>query len=1646
MNAGLKAGATWQTNAMRRSPGTKRPAEDPLALFHPAVRDWFRASFSTPTAPQRMGWPAIVRGDSTLIVAPTGNGKTLAAFLWCLERLMFEPVPEKRRRCRILYVSPLKALAVDVERNLRAPLAGIAQTALARGERFAIPSVSIRTGDTPTNERARFRREPSDILITTPESLYLLLTSDAREVLRSVDTLILDEIHALVPSKRGAHLAISIERLDHLCRPLLNRPLQRIGLSATQRPLDEVARFLGGAEPQMSVRPQGSKEKGFNTVSAENTEDSFPVPSGVKAFSKRGENYELAEFPLQDGSPAASLIAYRPVTLIDTGERKRLALTVEVPVENMARVGDSQAVAGRSDGDAPQVASRESIWSAIYPRLVELIRAHRSTLLFVNNRRLAERTAGALNELAGENLVRAHHGSLAREERLVVEEQLKAGTLRALVATSSLELGIDMGAIDLVIEIEAPPSVASGLQRIGRGGHQAGALSEGIIFPKYRGDLVACAASTRAMLDGRIESVRYPRVPLDVMAQQIVAMVAMDDWPLTDLLALVRRAAPFAQLSRGVFEGVLDMLSGRYPSDEFGELRPRLNWDRTANILSARAGARHLAITSGGTIPDRGLYGVFRTGAAKGSARVGELDEEMVFETPVGETFVLGASTWRVDEITHDRVLVSPAPGEPGKMPFWHGDRQGRPLEFGIEIGALMRTLRAMPPAAAVAQLTRDHCLNEAAAENLINYLAEQASAGAGAVPDDETIVIERSRDEMGDWRICLLSPFGSRVHAPWCMAATARIRDSGQWEEIDLESLWTDDGFVVRFPDVDQPPDASLLVPGPAEIEALVIDQLGRSAVFAARFREAAARALLLPRRRPGMRFPLWQQRKKAADLLAVASRFPSFPLLLETYRECLHDEFDMRGLTATLDRIRQGSLRVVTVDSESPSPFASSLMFGYVANFIYDGDAPLAERRAQALTIDQGRLRELLGDLDLREILDPAAVEEVERELQRLEENRRARSADGVHDLLLGLGDLTRAEIDARCSSTTVAESIQALTRARRAVEIRLAGDVRYIAAEDAARYRDGLGVRLPRGLPAAFLEPASQPMEDLVSRYARTHGPFTASEVAGRFGAARAEIERALNSLVGRGRLFEGAFRPAGPILEAREWCDAEVLRRIRHRSLAAARRQIEPVEPWAFGRLLTHWQGVLKTRAGLDALLDSVESLEGAPLLASALESEILTARVRNYRPDDLDALLAAGEVVWCGIERVGERDGRVALYLADHLALLREAGVRGSGFGVRAAEPVSTSDGQLSAENMRDSAPSSIPSPEPRTPNPESRDRLIREFLQRNGASFFPAIHQAVGDGYPGETIDTLWDLVWSGMLTNDSLGALRAFVDRSRPRRQPSQAVPFRSRRSRTAGGGTVPARAQGRWSLVESRLGSGPAISATDRANALAHTLLHRYGVLVREAPEAESVSGGFSAVYPVLKAMEESGRVRRGMFVAGLGATQFAEPAALELLRSLAGEPECAEAVELAATDPANPWGALLKWPETGTALTRTAGASVILVNGSLAAYRRAGSTEIQVFLPEAEPERSRTAEAVAGCLASRALREHALFSSDRERGLERDRRRGLLIGRINGEVASAHLLARALEEKGFVLGARGYHRPRSVPQPATRETLQL
>jgi len=1637
-------------------------AGDPFACFHPVTAEWFRAVFDAPTAPQRMGWPVIARGESALILAPTGTGKTLAAFLWCLDRLMLQAAPSGHGPgCRIVYVSPLKALAVDVERNLRSPLAGMANMARRMGVAFREPAISVRTGDTPQKERARFARHPAEILITTPESLYLLLTSQASEALRTVDTVIVDEIHALVPTKRGAHLALTLERLEALTR----RRLQRIGLSATQRPLEEVARFLGGVQDQETGNSHPSEHRPL-APPATNADPGREQGLGTEGLGTEGLGTEMVEAQWSADAADAPQLRYRPVTIVNATARKQLKLRIEVPVEDMARLGEQEYL---PSGPASQAPRRVSIWNAIHPRLLELIRERTSTILFVNSRQVAERLAGALNELAGEPIARAHHGSLAAAQRSVIEEQLKAGQIRALCATSTLELGIDMGAVDLVIQIEAPPSVASGMQRIGRAGHHVDAVSEGILFPKYRADLVACAAVTRAMHEGHIESTRFPRNPLDVLAQQLVATVAhppgmaaprkakvlktarrakdltaerkLGEQNLAEtdaelpkpevsvdaLFDLVRHAAPFGGLSRAVFEGVLDLLSGRYPSDEFAELRPRLTWDRIRNVVTARDGAARLAILNAGTIPDRGLYGVFLAYSEGKAVRVGELDEEMVFESHSNETFILGASTWRIVEITHDRVLVVPAPGEPGKMPFWKGDGPGRPLEFGRRIGALVRELRGLPKPAALTRLVEEHDLDPGAAENLMQFLADQEAA-TGSVPDDRSIVIERFRDELGDWRVCVLTPFGSRLHIPWAMAVSARIHAAGGPE---VETLWGDDGFVLRFPDTDEPPDPDWFLVEPGEVMALVLRQLGTTALFAGRFREAAGRALLLPRRRADARSPLWQLRKRSYDLLRVAARYPSFPLLLEAYRECLRDVFDMPSLIEILKEVEERKLRVHVVDTQKPSPFAASLLFSYVANFLYDGDAPLAERRAQALTIDQDQLRELLGEADLRELLDADAISEVEEIAQCLAEDYRARSADGIHDLCLRLGDLSREELARRVASPDLLQHVDRLLRSRRLLELRIAGEKRLIASEDAARYRDGLGIPLPPGLAAALLEPVAQPVLELIRRYARTHGPFTLREAADRLALDGAAVENALRLLAHEGRVLEGGFLPqqrrpvaGGPGFQpgglTREWCDAEMLRLIRRKSLARLRREVEPVEQHTLARFLTHWQGLLTPRrsghGNLDGLLDAIESLQGAPLPASLLESAIFPARIAEYAPAGLDTLIAAGEVAWTGVEPIGERDGRIALFLADKLPLLMQQ----------------------------------RPLVEPLT----EREEKLLAVLESAGASFFDALHQAAGGGYPGETIEALWSLVWRGLITNDSLHALRAYIARPESARAPRRlqtGTVFRSRK-------TTPPTAQGRWSLLSIRAQKGMegAHTATEASHALALQLLNRYGVLMRESVAAENVPGGFSAVYDVLKALEESGRIRRGYFVAGLGATQFALPAAIDLLRQLRNAPpqEKPEFVQLAAADPANPYGSVLRWPELPVAdedadagvpadrsssagwqsaprlLTRAAYAEVILRNGQLVAWLRRGNPNVLVFLPAEEPERSQAAAGLA----------HFLCAWGQQR-LHGGGHQGVLITTINGQPVAAHPMARFLMDAGFHPGPLGMHL-RRILLPVVRQ----
>ncbi len=1358
---------------------------DPLAAFSPVTRAWFEGAFAGPTPAQTLGWPAIATGGDVLIQAPTGSGKTLTAFLYAIDRL--NPTPGQG--LRVLYVSPLKALNYDIERNLRGPLAGLGSSL----------RVGVRTGDTPPKERRDLVKEPPDILITTPESLFLMLTSAARESLRGVETLILDEVHAVAGTKRGAHLAISVERL----RRLAGSPIQRIGLSATQRPLEEIGRFVSGG---------------------------------------------------------------RPIELVDAGTSKELDLQVVVPVEDLRELGSTAALGhpvlaeGQvTDGTAEQGIA--SIWPSMYPELLALVQAHRSTIVFVNNRRLAERLALRLNELAGSEIARAHHGSLAREQRVVIEEDLKAGRIPCLVATSSLELGIDMGAVDLVIQVESPKSVARGLQRIGRAGHELGAVSKGRIFPKFRADLLESAVVARAMRNGEIEETKIPRNPLDVVAQQVVAIAADEDIAVDELHDLVRSAYPFADLSRVQLENVLDMLAGRYPSDEFAELRPRIVWDRSGGTIRARDGARRLAVTNAGTIPDRGLFGVF---LVDGGGRVGELDEEMVYEARAGQTFLLGASTWRIEEITRDRVLVSPAPGLPGAVPFWKGEGVGRPYELGEKVGAASRELSALGDASAVARLRDEFLLDDRAAKNLLAFLRDQADA-TGAVPSDRTVVVERFRDEIGDWRVCILTPFGGRVHAPWAMAITARLRES---LGLDAQSIWSDDGIAIHFPDADVPPGAEDLVLDPGEVEDLVVGELGETALFGARFRENAARALLIPRRRPGQRTPLWQQRLKAQSLLQVARRYGSFPVVLETYRECLQDVFDLPALRTLLTGLQTRRLDLVEVETGSASPMSSSLLFDYVATYMYEDDTPPAERRAQALSLDRDLLRELLGSEELRDLLDADAVDDVERQLQGT-----PRTPDELHDQLRIRGDRRPGEYDPALAQPLLAE--------RRALLVRIAGEERLIAAEDAGRYRDGLGVMPPGGLPEAFLEGGPESLRQLVVRYAKGRGPFTTAEAGDRFGRDLAEL---LAELEREELLVRGELRPGGT---EREWCDPDVLRRLRRASLAALRREVEPVEPAGLARFLPSWHGIDRRASLREALVP----LQALALPVGLWESELLPRRVQGYRPEQLDSLCASGEVVW-----VGAGLDRVAVYFRDDAAAL----------------------GSVPAASA---------------PEDEAHDAIRRALT---GAMFW---HDLLDETRlaPDEALPALWDLVWAGEVTNDAWTPLRAGRRNGVPR---PERRPRRFSRSRGAG----PTATQGRWSLTD-RLFAG-----TPERRALAELLLERHGIVTRDGVRAEGIPGGYGAVYSELRALETLGLCRRGYFVEGLGGAQFALGGAVERLRETREAEEDALPVVLPAADPAQPYGAALPWPKrAGARAARVGGAHVVLAGGEAVLYVERGGRSL-------------------------------------------------------------------------------------------------
>ncbi|WP_422631881.1 Lhr family helicase [Pseudokineococcus basanitobsidens] len=1779
-----------------------------LERFSEATRRWFTGAFAGPTAAQAGAWEAISSGDHTLVVAPTGSGKTLSAFLWAVDRLVTDPVPEAAQRCRVLYVSPLKALASDVQRNLRSPLTGIGHERVRLGLPEPDVRVGIRSGDTSAADRRLQARTPPDVLITTPESLFLVLTSKARESLAGVTTVIVDEVHAVAGTKRGAHLALSLERLD----AMLPQPAQRIGLSATVRPPEAVARFLAGARA-----------------------------------------------PGEEGG--------RATTVVQPPSEKRFDLSVVVPVEDMSALGEPT---DDLTGAAAGAQRTTSIWPSVEERIVDLVAPvdgeHRSTIVFANSRRLAERLTARLNEewaerleaAAGDGvppdddapdgdapqeddgdlrdeddedhdgagpgpaddrdedgdvgpqwagsagtrlaerprrapaevmaqagastgapavLARAHHGSVSKEQRALIEDDLKSGRLPAVVATSSLELGIDMGAVDLVVQVESPPSVASGLQRVGRAGHQVGAVSRGVLFPKFRADLVQTAVVTERMRSGRIEELRVPSSPLDVLAQQVVAMTAMDDWSVDDLERVVRRAASFERLGRPVLEAVLDMLSGRYPSEEFAELRPRVVWDRVTDVLSGRPGAQRLAVTSGGTIPDRGLYGVFLASGEGPGRRVGELDEEMVYESRVGDVFTLGASTWRIEDITRDQVLVTPAPGQPGKLPFWHGDALGRPAELGRAVGSFVRELAAAPggwDGEVARSRAQEAGLDEWAVGNLLGYLREQQEA-TGHLPDDRTLVVERFRDELGDWRVVVHSPYGQQLHAPWALAVAARMRERFG---VDVQAMPADDGIVLRLPDVGYdsggldgglpgdgdddggaglPDLADVLLMDPDDVASVVTDELGGSALFAARFRECAGRALLLPRRSPDRRQPLWQQRQRAAQLLEVASRYPSFPVVLETVRECLQDVFDVPALEQLLRDLRSRSVRVVEVTTQTPSPFARSLMFGYVAQFLYEGDSPLAERRAAALSLDPGLLAELLGRGDgaaLADLLDPDAVLRTHAELQRLRPERGVRGAEDAADLLRVLGPLSTLEVARRTRPDAVPDAavpsgaggapvpletgagrdggaddgvtddgatddgatddgatddgatddgdpgvsadgaaheaaaqqrvpaveawLRSLEQSRRVIAVRIAGEERWAAVEDAGRLRDALGTPLPVGVPEAFTAPVPDPVGELVSRYARTHVPFAPEQLARRLGLGGAVVAAALRGLEQRGRLVRGDLLPEGlrglldepsgadpgapspvaPEAAVEHVCDAEVLRVLRRRSLAALRAEVEPVPAEDLAAFVPRWQGVGARLRGAEGLVRVVEQLAGAVLPASAVESLVLPARLQRYAPALLDELTASGEVLWCGHGALPGDDGWVSLHLADsaHLTLpVRSPWEAPEGGAPVAPVPAAAREDALELTDGH---------------------RAVLEALDGGGAYFFRALADAVGSTDDDGLAEVLWDLVWDGRLTNDTLAPLRARLRGGRTRHKSAPAAPrsrYASSRRGWAAGRSRPGRppvpvrggpphTAGRWSLL-------PTVEPdpTVRAAAQAEVLLDRYGVVTRGSVAAERVPGGFAGVYRVLAAMEDAGRVRRGYFVEGLGASQFAGPGAVDRLRAVArplgeqpgragpGSVDEHPAAVLAACDPANPFGAALPWPGRGGAPgppapdgaevlddgspadgapadgapgagkddardegaaggrahrpARAAGALVVVRDGRLLLYVERGGRSVRTWSQDPD---------------DLAAASRALVTAVRDGGLGQ-----LLVQKADGEpVLSGGAVAGALEEAGFTPTPRG------------------
>ena len=1496
-----------------------RPSDHPsngetgriLDRFHPQVATWFEEVFAAPTPVQEQAWKSISEGENTLVVAPTGSGKTLAAFLWSLnsmvqrsgqQALHFDDNAALQRTAtgtregvRVLYISPLKALGVDVENNLRAPLTGIARVAQRMELDMPDISVAVRSGDTPQAERNRQARKPPDILITTPESLYLMLTSKAAGILKTVDTVIVDEIHALAGTKRGVHLALSLERLRRLAGNF-----QRIGLSATVSPLDAVANFLG--ERTTIVNPPAEKKWQLDVhVPVEDMSD-LPVP--------------------EEGSPIGDAV-------IDTSAISEDILDFDLDDPDDPDK-DNKNIA------SPPTPGQSSIWPHIEAQLYQEVMAHQSTIVFVNSRRTAERLTSRLNEIwaaehnpealspqtrrppaqlmkstdiAGEAvpvIARAHHGSVSKEERKATETALKEGTLKAVVSTSSLELGIDMGAVDLVVQVESPPSVASGLQRVGRAGHSVGAVSEGSFYPKHRSDLVQTAVTVPRMREGLIEELHTPKSPLDVLAQQTVAAIAVEDLELDDWYETVARAWPYRDLAREVFDAVIDLVIGIYPSTDFAELRPRAILDGTT--LKARPGAQRVAVTNAGTIPDRGMFGVFLVGTeAEGGVprRVGELDEEMVYESRVGDVFTLGASSWRIENITRDQVQVSPAPGHTGRLPFWTGDALGRPYELGLALGAFRREAKSDPAII-------DASLDEYAHDNLLKYLDEQEEA-TGIVPDEKTLVLERFTDELGDWRVVLHTPFGKGVNAAWALATGWRV---AQETGMDAQAVAGDDGIVLRLPQGEREPDASIFAFDADDIADIVTEQVGNSALFASRFRECAARALLLPRRNPGKRAPLWQQRQRAEQLLDVARNYPSFPIILETVRECLQDVYDLPALQDIMRNLSTRRLRVAEVTTDQPSPFASSLLFNYTGAFMYEGDTPLAEKRAAALALDPSLLAKLLGTVELRELLDADVIEEVDHSLRRL---GKAETSEQFADTLRIVGPIPVDELELYTSvpRATLEESL-----GKRMMAVRIGGCEHLAQALDAPLLRDGLGVPVPPGI-AAQVATIPDALSQLVSRWVRTRGPFTLRDLAAAFGLAVGQAYEALKHLIGMNKVIEGRYRQG---VDEQEYMGAEVLRIVRTRSLAAARAQTRPVSQSALGRFMPAWLNVAPAGQqpvlrGADGVYSVIEQLAGVRLPASAWESMILPSRVGDYSPEMLDELTLSGEVQIVGAGKAGARDPWIMLLPADYAAQLM---------------------------------------PVPEEPLLSLTQQQVMEKLNVGGGYLFTDLLGPASEATTSadELRESMWDLVEAGLIAPDSFAPIRARLaggkhgkTAHRAKRRPSRS---RIRSGRTSFATVTPPDMTGRWAATPT-----PDTDPTQRSLAHGEAWLDRYGVVTRGSIVAEDVVGGFALAYKSLSGFEEAGKAMRGYLVEGLGAAQFSTPATIDRLRGhqdsddLVGWPSGTKEPKvyvLAATDPANPYGAALPWPDTGP--TRSAGALVVLIDGLLAAHLTRGGKTMTTF----------------------------------------------------------------------------------------------